>query len=96
MSKHFAPLERLSALESLGGIYPDLLEAQGLALDRVQTDVNLLDLNLVPDTIEDESILSRWESVFALTPNPGDSIAIRRSRILARIVATGGLSKQFF
>ena len=96
MSLHFDPIERLSAIQELGGIYPGLLEGQGLALDRIQEDVDSFDVNLVPDTIEDDSILSRWESIFGIVPVPGDSVELRRTRILARLVATGGLSKPYF
>lgn len=96
MARHFDPIERLSAIQELGGIYPGLLEGQGLALDRVQEDVDEFDLNLVPDSIDNESVLSRWESIFGIVPISGDSVELRRSRILARLVATGGLSKPYF
>ena len=93
MSRHFDPIERLSAIQSLGGIYVPLLEGQGLTLDRIQEDVDRLDLNLLPDSIDDVSALSRWESIYSITPGPSDSVPLRRSRILARLIATGGLSK---
>ena len=96
IKKHEEALDRLLAPYKLEGDFKEVLEVQGRALDGVQVDVDYLEGEIIPDKADDEETLSRWENLLGLPTPSGINNDARRAQILAKLVATGGLSKPYF
>lgn len=94
--KHEEALRLLLQPYKLESEIDDLLKVHGDALDRVQLDVDYLEANLLPDRATDETILSRWESLLGLPVPSGATTEERQQSIVAKLAATGGLSKAYF
>lgn len=96
VKNHKEALDLMLKPYELDGDFESVTGVQGKTLDGVQTDVDYIETNLLPDKAFDEEILSRWESLLGLQVPSGNTTEERRTQILARLAAVGGLSRNYF
>lgn len=75
------------------GLDDDLL-VPGDRLGAIRVLIQGLTAEMHPETAD--YLLPAWERRYGVVPQEGDSLAVRRARVLARKRATGGLSREYF
>jgi len=90
---HKDVLKLLFPLE-LEGVFDDDIAIEGAVLDDFCARVDDLLAEMFPDTTVE--LIADWERVCGIVPNDDDSLQARRDRIIAKLRALGGLSRQYF
>jgi hypothetical protein len=80
---HGTVLQQLQPGLRIGGVYESDFDIEAACLDRLQSDLDSLALEMFPDTAVDT--ISDWENRFGITPGSGDTLAIRRAALVAKL-----------
>jgi uncharacterized protein YmfQ (DUF2313 family) len=91
---HKDVLNLLFPLKDLGGVHPQDQLVEGDNLDDLELSAQGLIAELSPDTAT--QTLADWERVLGITPRADATTEGRRSVVLARVRARGGLSLPYF
>lgn len=74
--------------------YPEIMKAWGKALDDADTNIGQLMANLFIQTC-DEGTIGYYEDLLKIYPAPGDTLEIRRNRVLNRWSMVVPFSERF-
>ena len=91
--RHEDILKLLFPIE-LGGVFPDDVAIEGKHLDSAETSAEKLLQEMFPDTTTE--LIEECERVLGIVPDPGDTLDVRRERVLSKVREVGGLSKDYF
>lgn len=89
----------------IGGVFQGDSQIEYSSIEDLEAQAAHLLLTMFPDDIENldaldsdaaEEAMSRWESVFAITPAGGASMSDRSADVIGKIRAVGGLNKSYF
>ena len=89
MSTNKDVLKALFPLE-LGGVFDDDITLEGQELDSAQQNAELLLTEIFPET--SVYLLSSWERIYGIYPEPGETLQQRQNAVLQAVRARGGLS----
>ena len=90
---HKTILQQLFPIQ-LAGVFEADIEIEGKHLDDALDKAALLIAEMYADTCSDT--IEDWERVCGVTPGESDTLQIRRNRVVAKLMATGRLDKQYF
>ena len=74
-------LKQLIPLE-LEGVFGEDLTVEGAQLDRLSTRIDQLKTDIYPDSTNE--LLTTWEALYQLTPDPGTTLDARRSTVAGK------------
>lgn len=82
------------SLLDLGSLFQQDLDIEGQHLDLAQVSATKLLSEMFP--LEAELLLSDWERVFSISPDPSSTLDERRFAVLSHDRATGGLTLSYY
>ena len=93
LHSHSDVLKQLFPL-SIGGVFEPDIKLEGAWLDAAAARAAVLKAEMFADSTDE--LIEYWERVYGLTPGAGDTLQIRRNRIVQKMRELGRLNLAYF